>query len=94
MADALAGWDYATDVLDLRSLSPWDETLVLESAERTGRLLNPAEENCPRPGSEIAARVAESSSKPPRVLRVGRPDVPVPCHYESQLAVLPGFDRR
>ena len=92
VADALAEWDYAPDVLDLRSLSPWDETLVLESAERTGRLLIVHEDNlsCGL-GSEIAARVAESSSKPPRVLRVGRPDVPVPCHYESQLAVLPGF---
>jgi|KBSSwiStaDraftv2_1062776.scaffolds.fasta_scaffold07261_6 2-oxoisovalerate dehydrogenase E1 component len=92
VAETLNEWGYSTDVLDLRSLSPWDESQVIESAERTGRLLIVHEDNvsCGL-GGEIAARVAESAARPPRVLRIARPDAPIPCHYESQLAVLPGF---
>jgi 2-oxoisovalerate dehydrogenase E1 component len=92
VASTLGEWEYSAEVLDLRSLSPWDETRVIESAERTGRLLIAHEDNLSGGlGSEIAARVAERASKPPRILRVARPDVPIPCDFESQLAILPGY---
>ena len=92
VAGTLDEWNYSAEILDLRSLSPWDETRVIESAERTGRLLIVHEDNLSGGlGSEIAARVTERAARPPRILRVARADVPIPCHFESQLAVLPGY---
>ena len=92
VAEVLEEHSFTSDVIDLRSLSPWDEPCVVESAERTGRLLIVHEDNLSGGlGAEVAARVAERATKPTRVLRVARPDVPIPCHFESQLAVLPSF---
>lgn len=69
------------EVIDLRSLKPWDEELVLESVRKTGRLLI-ADGGWRSFGvaAEIAATVSEkgfSSLKAP-VKRVCLPDVPAP----------------
>ncbi len=92
VAAALADADVATDVIDLRCISPWDEELVTQSALRTGRLLVIHEDNrtC-GVGAEIVATVSEAATAPLRVARVTRPDTYVPYHYESQLALLPSF---
>src|SRR5262249_32351738 len=67
----------SADVLDLRSLWPWDETAVLGSAARTGRLLVVHEAvRVGGFGAEIAATAAEELGIPVR--RVGAPRVPVP----------------
>jgi pyruvate dehydrogenase E1 component beta subunit len=67
----------SADVLDLRSLWPWDETAVLESAARTGRLLVVHEAvRVGGFGAEVAATAAEQLGVPVR--RVGAPRVPVP----------------
>ncbi|HUY31423.1 MAG TPA: thiamine pyrophosphate-dependent enzyme [Pirellulales bacterium] len=93
-ADALATVGMETDVIDLRSLSPWDETAVLASVERTGRLVVVHEDNhtCGF-GAEVVATVAEKSRVPVAVRRVTRPDTFVPCHFGNQLEVLPCFRR-
>jgi acetoin:2,6-dichlorophenolindophenol oxidoreductase subunit beta len=77
-AEALAAHDgVSVDLLDLRSLWPWDEEAVLDSAARTGRLLIVHEAvRVAGFGAEIAATVAERIGVPVR--RVGAPRVPVP----------------
>jgi len=68
------------EVIDLRSLWPWDMETVFASAERTGRLLvvHEAVQVCGL-GAEIVASVAESIGPtlrcPPR--RLGAPRAPV-----------------
>lgn len=66
----------SVEVIDLRSIWPWDRELVLESAARTGRLMVAHEAvQAAGFGAEIAATVAEELGVPVR--RVGAPRVPV-----------------
>jgi 2-oxoisovalerate dehydrogenase E1 component len=80
------------EVIDLRSLSPWDEDAVLRSVQKTGRLVVVHEDNrtCGM-GAEIVATVSEKSPRPIRCKRVARPDTFVPCNFANQLQVLPSF---
>lgn len=76
-ARALADEGISVDLIDLRSLWPWDRELVLESAARTGRLLVVHEAvQAGGFGAEIVATAAQELSV--RVRRVGAPRVPVP----------------
>jgi acetoin:2,6-dichlorophenolindophenol oxidoreductase subunit beta len=64
------------DVLDLRSLWPWDQDAVLESAARTGRLVVAHESvRVAGFGAEIVATVAERLSV--EIRRVAGPRAPV-----------------
>lgn len=75
-ADALAAQGVSAEVIDLRSIWPWDRQTVLASAERTGRLLVVHESiQAAGFGGEIAATVAEHTSA--RVARLGAPRIPV-----------------
>jgi acetoin:2,6-dichlorophenolindophenol oxidoreductase subunit beta len=76
-AQTLSADGISVDLIDLRSLWPWDQGMVLESAARTGRLLVVHEAvRAGGFGAEIVATVAEQLSV--RVGRVGAPRVPVP----------------
>jgi len=79
-AEALAGEGVDVEVIDLRTLWPWDKARVLASVEKTGRLLVVQEAvNVAGFGAEVAATVAERlhhSLKAP-VRRLGAPRVPV-----------------
>jgi len=80
-AAALAGQGIEADVIDLRTLNPLDDTLILESVHRTGRLVvcDHATYTAGYAG-EIVSRVAEKafgSLKAPPV-RVTLPDAPTP----------------
>jgi 2-oxoisovalerate dehydrogenase E1 component beta subunit len=93
-ADALADQGIGADVVDLRSLLPWDEELVLERVARVGRVVVISE--APRTGSfasEVAATIAEEIldllEAPP--VRVTGYDTPYP--YAQDRAYLPGPDR-
>ena len=69
------------EVIDLRSLWPWDEAAVFASVAKTGRLVVAQEAvNISGFGAEVAARVAETcfdSLKAP-IRRLGAPRIPVP----------------
>jgi 2-oxoisovalerate dehydrogenase E1 component len=93
-AAALEQAGVETEVLDLRSLSPWDEKAVLASAEKTARLVVVHEDNltCGL-GAEILAMVAERARVPVAMRRVARPDTYVPCNFANQLDVLPSHKR-
>jgi pyruvate dehydrogenase E1 component beta subunit len=65
------------DVIDLRTLYPWDQNAVYESVARTRRLLVVHESiGFAGFGGEIAAAVAEELGVP--VKRLGAPRIPVP----------------
>ena len=93
-AAALETANVEAEVLDLRSISPWDRRAVLASAEKTARLVVVQEDigTCGF-ASEVLAHVAEHSRVPVAMRRVVRDDVLLPCHFSSQLEVLPTFRR-
>lgn len=75
-AQVLAAQGVQTDLIDLRTLWPWDREAVLESAARTGRLLVVHEAvQVAGFGAEIAASAAEATGC--RVRRLGAPRIPV-----------------
>lgn len=82
----------SAEVIDLRSLVPWDQEAVIASAQKTGRLLVVHEDNhtCGL-GGEIMATVAEKANVPVQMARVARHDTYIPYLYETQMEVLPSF---
>jgi pyruvate dehydrogenase E1 component beta subunit len=92
-ATATASW--TADVVDLRTLLPWDVGAVLESVERTGRLV--LVEESPLTGGwgvEIAARVAGEGFRHLKapITRITCPDVPVPFGKELEARFLPSAE--
>ncbi|KCV57573.1 alpha-ketoacid dehydrogenase subunit beta [Bordetella bronchiseptica] len=80
-AEALARDGIEAEVLDLRSIQPWDEATVLASLRRTHRLLIVHEAvEAFGVGAEIAARMADIGfdELDAPIVRVAAPFVPVP----------------
>ena len=79
-AERLAGEGIEAEVIDLRTLWPWDKKSVFRSVEKTGRLLVAQEAvSVAGFGAEVAATVAENlynRLKAP-VRRLGAPRIPV-----------------
>ena len=75
-ADTAAASGISAEVIDLRTIWPWDRDTVLASAAKTGRLLVAHEAvRTAGFGAEIAAEVAEQLGVPVR--RLGGPRIPV-----------------
>jgi len=75
-AEQAAARGISAEVIDLRTIWPWDRDLVLASAAQTGRLLVVHEAvRTAGFGAEIAAEVAEQLAV--RVKRLGGPRIPV-----------------
>ncbi|MBM4000249.1 MAG: transketolase [Planctomycetes bacterium] len=92
VAETLESAGVEAEVVDLRSISPWDEHTVLASAERTARLLVVHEDNLTCGfGAEILATVAEKARVPVAMRRVARPDTTLPCNFANQSELLPSF---
>lgn len=92
-ADLLSSRGVEAEVIDLRTLKPWDEALVLESVKKTGRFVA-VDESYPTCGaaSEWAATVAEyafADLKAP-VQRVSNMPVPMPFNPALEQMVIPG----
>ncbi|MCC8193490.1 MAG: alpha-ketoacid dehydrogenase subunit beta [Deltaproteobacteria bacterium] len=80
-AAQLASEGIDVEVIDLRTLSPWDKEAVLNSVKKTGRAVvaHEATRQCGF-GAEISAAISEEafdSLKSP-VVRIGGPFVPIP----------------
>jgi len=74
--EALAAEGVQVELIDLRSIWPWDRETVLASCARSGRLLVVHEAVQPAGfGAEIAATAAEATGC--RVRRLGAPRIPV-----------------
>jgi len=84
------------DVIDLRTLSPWDKDSVIESVSRTHRCLIVHEDNITAGfGAEISAYLTENVffelDAPPR--RLATPNVPSPHNPQLMDAVVPSTRR-
>jgi len=89
-AQVLSDRGISAEVIDLRTLWPWDRDAVLASCARTKRLLVVHEAvQVAGFGAEVAATVAEALNIP--VKRLGAPRIPVgyaqPLENESRLSV-------
>ncbi|HCY63519.1 MAG TPA: alpha-ketoacid dehydrogenase subunit beta [Oxalobacteraceae bacterium] len=92
-AATLAEQGLDVEVLDLRSIQPWDETAVLESLRRTHRLLIVHEAvEAFGVGAEIAARMADIGfdELDAPIMRVAAPFVPVPFAPSLERQYQPG----
>ena len=80
------------EVLDLRTVMPWDRGAVLDSVRKTGRCIVLHEDNwtCGF-GGEIAATVAQEAFSwlDAPVERLATPDIPVPYNQKLMDAVVP-----
>jgi 2-oxoisovalerate dehydrogenase E1 component beta subunit len=95
-ATAVASKDgTSVEVIDLRTIIPWDRDAVLESVSRTGKLLVLHEDTRTAGfGAEIAATVGEESFEylDAPVLRLAAPDTPVPFSPPLEKAFIPQVD--
>jgi pyruvate/2-oxoglutarate/acetoin dehydrogenase E1 component len=90
-AEGLAEDGIDVEVIDLRSLEPFDEETVLESVRKTGRLVA-VDEDYRSFGvtGEVVSRVAENApSDLESVERVAIPDVPIPYSRPMENEVIP-----
>jgi len=86
---------YAVDLLDLRTISPWDRAAVLASVRRTRRCLIVHEDTLTAGfGAEVSAVIAEEAflSLDAPIQRMAIPDVPTPYNVDLMNAVLPQAD--
>jgi pyruvate dehydrogenase E1 component beta subunit len=82
----------SVEVIDLRSLQPWDEGAVFGSVARTHRLVIVHEAVTPfGAGAEIAARIAEDAfdELDAPIARVGAPFMPVPFAKSLEAQYIP-----
>jgi acetoin:2,6-dichlorophenolindophenol oxidoreductase subunit beta len=95
-AGVLAEQGIETEVIDPRTLVPFDETTVLDSVARTGRLVIVDEaRECCSAASQIAALVAEQGFESLRapIQRVTTPNVAMPYAPNAEARVIPGEAR-
>lgn len=85
----------SADIIDLRTLLPWDKETVMESVKKTGRVLVLHEDSLTGGiGAEIAAYISEHGFQylDAPVKRVGSLDTPVPFAISLEKAFLPVED--
>jgi pyruvate/2-oxoglutarate/acetoin dehydrogenase E1 component len=95
-AHQLAKEGIEAEVVDPRTLVPFDHDTLLDSVRRTGRLVIADETNLScGVAAEIAAIVAEEGFKLLRapIVRVSRPDVPAPFSKPLEDAITPAAAR-
>ena len=91
-AETVAAEGIDVEVVDLRTIYPFDIETVLESVRRTGRALVAQEANLTGGlGAEIAARIGEELFPQLRapVRRVAAPDVILPANTLLERALVP-----
>ena len=95
-AEAAARFGDDVELIDLRTVAPWDRERVLESVRKTGRCLVVHEDTLTAGfGAEIAATLAQEAfwHLDAPVERLAVADVPMPYHPVLLEAVLPGVER-
>ena len=95
-AKAAAAFGDRIELIDLRTIAPWDRATVLASVRRTGRCLIVHEDNMTAGfGAEIAGVVAQDAfwHLDAPVQRLAPNDVPIPYHESLLAAVLPNVQQ-
>jgi 2-oxoisovalerate dehydrogenase E1 component beta subunit len=86
------GDDVSVEIVDLRSIMPWDKQAVLESVRKTSKVLVLHEDTHTGGfGAEIAATIAEEAFEDldAPVKRIAAPDTPVPFSPALEKAFIP-----
>lgn len=93
-AEALEVAGIEAEVVDLRTLKPYDKGAVIASCEKTRNLIVVHEDNltCGL-GGDVLATVAEHAKNVVKMRRITRPDTYAPCNFANQLEVLPSFEK-
>ena len=86
--------DWDIEVIDLRTIKPYDRQTIVRSVEKTRHLMVVHEDNmtCGL-GGEIIAMVQEKIQGLVHTARIAKPDTYTPCNFENQLEVLPSMDK-
>jgi 2-oxoisovalerate dehydrogenase E1 component beta subunit len=94
-ANALAEEGVSVEIVDLRTIVPWDKQAVLASVEKTSKVLVLHEDTRTGGfGAEIAATITEEAfeSLDAPVRRITAPDSPVPFSPPLEKAFIPQVD--
>jgi pyruvate dehydrogenase E1 component beta subunit len=94
-AQSLQGAGIEAEVIDLRSLQPWDKEMVFASVARTHRVVIVHEAvRAFGVGAEIAACIGEDlfDELDAPIVRVGAPFMPVPFAKSLEAQYIPGVD--
>lgn len=95
-ADRLKDDNISVEVIDLRTVSPWDEETVLTSVKKTGRLIVIDESN---PQCNVAGDIASVMGDcafdylDGPIKKVTAPDTPVPFAANLEQAYIPNADK-
>jgi 2-oxoisovalerate dehydrogenase E1 component beta subunit len=91
-ADELRNEGISVEIIDLRTLQPWDKQGVLASVAKTSKLLVLHEDTRTSGfGAEIVAQVAEDAFEhlDAPIRRIAAPDTPVPFSPPLEKAFIP-----
>jgi 2-oxoisovalerate dehydrogenase E1 component beta subunit len=94
-AEQLESEDVSVEIIDLRTVLPWDKLAVLESVRKTSKVLVLHEDTRTGGfGAEIAATIAEEAFEDldAPVKRITAPDTPVPFSPPLEKAFIPQVD--
>lgn len=94
--NAVNNMEVSADVVDLRSIMPWDKQAVLESVQKTNRCLIVHEDTQTAGfGAEISAVLTQEAFKflDAPIERLTMPDIPVPYNVGLMESVLPTKDK-
>ena len=94
-AEAAARFGDRVELIDLRTIAPWDKACVLASVAKTGRCLVVHEDNLTAGfGAEIAATLAQEAfwQLDAPVERLAPKDIPVAYHEALLAALMPGVE--
>lgn len=84
--------EYSLEIIDLRTICPWDRETVLKSVRKTGHCLI-VHEDCMTGGfgAEISATITEDAFNylDAPVMRIAVPDIPIPYNLTLMESVIP-----
>ncbi|MEJ8778538.1 alpha-ketoacid dehydrogenase subunit beta [Pseudogracilibacillus sp. ICA-222130] len=96
VADRLDSDNVSVEVVDLRTVAPWDQSTVLQSVQKTGRLIlidesNPHNNTATDIASVVADKAFDYLDGP--IKTVCAPNVPVPFATNLEQAYIPNADK-
>lgn len=91
-----AAKNYSADIIDLRTLSPWDKEAVISSVDKTKKCLIVHEDNITAGfGAEISATLVKEAffSLDAPIERIAVPNIPIPYNIGLMNAVVPSVEK-